>query len=192
MTTDPLRQFIPSGEATAILPTGGKHAPITVIGTEAMRNTFDDMCLQQAINSRTAPGVTDLVLNPDAHCGYGAPVGCVLVSPTHVYPGPVGVDIKCSMSLLQTSLPGDAVLDRPTRRALINAICERTPTGAGRGQRNAPKSRRVGEALGKRVLVEGASKGVCEELGIPVEWASRCEDSAHLGHDDSAGALARR
>ena len=144
-------QMIADGEATAILPTGGKQKPITVIGTEAIRATFDDLCLQQAINSRLAPGVTDLVLNPDAHCGYGAPVGCVMVSPTHIYPGPVGVDIKCSMSLLQTSLPADAILDRPTRRALINAICERTPTGAGRGQRNAPKSRHVGEALGKRV-----------------------------------------
>ena len=56
------------------------------------------VCLQQAINSRTAPGVTDLVLNPDAHLGYGAPVGCVMASPTHIYPGPVGVDIKCSTS----------------------------------------------------------------------------------------------
>ena len=185
-------QMIADGEATAILPTGGKQKPITVIGTEAIRATFDDLCLQQAINSRLAPGVTDLVLNPDAHCGYGAPVGCVMVSPTHIYPGPVGVDIKCSMSLLQTSLPADAILDRPTRRALINAICERTPTGAGRGQRNAPKSRHVGEALGKRVLVEGASRGVCEELGIPPEWAARCEDSAHVGHDDSTGALALR
>src|SRR5690606_35252538 len=67
-----------------------------------------------------------------------------------------------------------------------------TPTGAGRGQRNAPKSRHVSEALGKRVLVEGASKGVCEALGIPTEWASRCEDSAHVGHDDSTAALALR
>jgi tRNA-splicing ligase RtcB (3'-phosphate/5'-hydroxy nucleic acid ligase) len=181
-----------SGEATAILPTGGKQKPITVIGTEAIRAAFDELCLQQAVNSRCAPGVTDLVLNPDAHCGYGAPVGCVMVSPTHVYPGPVGVDIKCSMSLLQTSLPADAILDRPTRRALINAICERTPTGAGRGQRNAPKSRHVGETLGKRVLVEGASNGVCEELGIPADWASRCEDSTHVGHDESTGALALR
>ncbi len=184
--------MIASGEATAILPTGGKHKPITVIGTDAIRGTFDELCLQQAINSRTAPGVTDLILNPDAHCGYGAPVGCVLVSPTHVYPGPVGVDIKCSMSLLQTSLPADAIIDRQTRRALINAICERTPTGAGRGQRHAPKSRHVSEALGQRVLVEGASAGVCNELGIPAEWASRCEDSMHVGHDDSTASLALR
>lgn len=26
--------------------------------------------------------MTDLVLNPDAYWGYGAPVGCILVSPT--------------------------------------------------------------------------------------------------------------
>jgi tRNA-splicing ligase RtcB len=192
MTAPSKFEIIPNGEATAILPTGGNHKPITVIGTEAIRGTFDELCLQQAINSRTAPGVTDLVLNPDAHCGYGAPVGCVLVSPTHIYPGPVGVDIKCSMSLLQTNLPADAVNDRRTRRALINAICERTPTGAGRGQRNAPKSRRVGVELGKRVLIEGASRGVCEALGIPSEWADRCEDSAHVGHDDSTDALAMR
>ncbi|QDU56598.1 RtcB family protein [Aeoliella mucimassa] len=191
-TTQSKYQILPRGEATAILPTGSKHSPITVIGTEPIRSSFDELCLQQAINSRTAPGVTNLVLNPDAHGGYGAPVGCVLVSPTHVYPGPVGVDIKCSMSLLQTSLPADAVIDKQTRRALIDAICERTPTGAGKGQRNAPKSRHVEEALGKRVLTEGASPGVCRELGIPVEWASRCEDSFHVGHDDSTGALALR
>ena len=89
-------EILPTGDATAILPVGNTSLkPITVIGTPAIRNTFDDACLQQAVNSRMAPGVTELVLNPDAHCGYGAPVGCVLVSPTHVYPGPVGVDIKC-------------------------------------------------------------------------------------------------
>ncbi|MCB1034110.1 MAG: RtcB family protein, partial [Acidobacteria bacterium] len=92
--------FIATGEATAILPVGdGRLKPVTVIGTEAIRGTFDELCVRQALNSRQAPGVEELVLNPDAHCGYGAPVGCVLASPSHIYPGPVGVDIKCSMSL---------------------------------------------------------------------------------------------
>src|SRR5581483_11469001 len=116
-------QIISTGEATGILPSpGDKGPPITVIGTQAIRDGLDALCLQQAINSRGAPGVTQLVINPDAHAGYGAPVGCVLVSPTHIYPGPVGVDIKCSMSLLQLDLPAEAVADRPVRRALINAI----------------------------------------------------------------------
>src|SRR5262245_51247850 len=123
-----MHQLIPTGEATAILPTGDSK-PITVIGTEPIRSTFDELCLQQAVNSRLAPGVSELVLNPDGHCGYGAPVGCVLVSPTHVYPGPVGVDIKCSMSLLQLDLPADQIEDKTTRRKLINAVCERIPTG---------------------------------------------------------------
>src|SRR5215217_2819516 len=141
-----------TGEATGFIPApDNKGKPITVIGTAPIRDAFDAKCLQQALNSRGAPGVTDLVLNPDAHAGYGAPVGCVLVSPTHVYPGPVGVDIKCSMSLLALELPADAVADKPTRRALIEAICERTPTGAGRGQRMAKKSRPVNPELGRQV-----------------------------------------
>lgn len=185
-------QIIATDEAVGILPTNGHTKPVTVIGTQAIRDTFDEGCLQQAINSRLAPGVTDLILNPDGHCGYGAPVGCVMVSPTHIYPGPVGVDIKCSMSLLQLDLPADTIIDRPVRRALINAICERTPTGAGRGQRHAKKSRYVYEDTGRRVLVEGASPGVCRELGIPPEWAAHCEDSAHVGHDDTTDALGSR
>jgi tRNA-splicing ligase RtcB len=185
-------ELIPTSDATAILPTGGPTSPVTVIGTAAIRAGFDEICLQQAINSRLAPGVTDLVLNPDGHCGYGAPVGCVLVSPSHVYPGPVGVDIKCSMSLLQLDLPAEAVADRVVRRALINAICERTPTGPGRGQRHAKKSRSVGAAVGRQVLVEGASAEVCDAIGIPRDWADHCEDACHRGHDDTVTALADR
>ncbi|RLS80889.1 MAG: RtcB family protein [Planctomycetota bacterium] len=185
-------ELIPTSDATAILPTGGPTSPVTVIGTAAIRAGFDEICLQQAINSRLAPGVTDLVLNPDGHCGYGAPVGCVLVSPSHVYPGPVGVDIKCSMSLLQLDLPAEAVADRVVRRALINAICERTPTGPGRGQRHAKKSRSVGAEVGRQVLVEGASAEVCCALGIPKDWADHCEDACHFGHDDTTAALAAR
>ena len=116
------------------------------------------------------PACTELVLNPDAHCGYGAPVGCVLVSPTHIYPGPVGVDIKCSMSLLQLDLPADAIVDRPTRRALINAICERIPTGAGRGQRSvrsrAGSTPELGRAGRHRRRVGGGLRGARHPAGV--------------------------
>jgi len=185
--------FVPTGEATAMLPVdGGKFPPITVIGTPTIRGDFDDLCLRQALNARRAPGVTDVILNPDAHGGYGAPIGCVMVSPTHIYPGPVGVDIKCSMSLLQLDLPEAAVVDKRTRRALIEAILERTPTGAGRGSTQARKGRHVEETLGRRVVTEGASASVLSDLGVPTEWASRCEDSYHTGHDGSAEALRTR
>jgi len=161
-------QIHATGEATGFIPApGDKGKPITVIGTNSIRAGFDATCLQQALKARSAPGVTDLVLNPDAHAGYGAPVGCVLTSTTHIYPGPVGVDIKCSMSFLQLDLPADQVSDKTVRRALINAILERTPTGPGRGQRSARKARKVGEALGEKVAIDGASAEVLNVLGIP-------------------------
>jgi tRNA-splicing ligase RtcB (3'-phosphate/5'-hydroxy nucleic acid ligase) len=184
-------RLIPTGEATAILPVGN-GPPVVVIGTEKIRATFDEVCLQQAVNTRVSPGVSNVILNPDGHLGYGAPIGCVMTSPTHIYPGPVGVDIKCSMSLLQTNIPQDAIQDRQIRRRLIDAICERTPTGTGRGQRHVPKARRVGMDVGSLALVEGASASVLERLGIPVEWASRCEDAFHMGHDETSDALANR
>ncbi len=166
--------------------------PITVIGNEAIRKTFDDKTLQQAINARSGPGVTDVIINPDAHCGYGAPIGCVMVSPTHIYPGPVGVDIKCSMSLLQFDLPAEEIRDKPVRRALINAICDRTPTGPGAGQRSVRKGRKIPLDTAKQAVIEGATESVCEKFDIPLDWPSRCEDAIHYGHDRTTEALERR
>ena len=185
--------FIEKSEAVSLLPArNNKGKPITVIATKEIRDGFDKTCIQQALNARSAPGVVDLVLNPDAHGGYGAPIGCVLASPTHIYPGPVGVDIKCSMSLLQLDVPAEEINDKKVRRAIINAIGERVPNGPGRDQRSVAKSRRVNDDEGAKAAIEGASPAVCEALGIPKEWAERCEDAFHLGHDDTSEALAKR
>jgi tRNA-splicing ligase RtcB (3'-phosphate/5'-hydroxy nucleic acid ligase) len=186
-------KLIATGPATAILPGGPGHGPpITVIGTQRIREGFDARCLQQAINSRQSPGVTRVVLNPDGHAGYGAPVGCVMVSPTHIYPGPVGVDVKCSMSLLQLNLPADQLADRGLRRRIIKAITQRVPTGAGTGQRHAPRARRIDPDIARVAVVEGVSAAVCQAMGLPGHWADRCEDCAHVGHDGTHDSLAER
>jgi tRNA-splicing ligase RtcB len=192
-TQETKMKLIDVSDAIAKLPLPQSNGtPITVIGNAAIRQTFDDQTYQQAINARLAPGVTDVVLNPDAHVGYGAPIGCVMASPTHIYPGPVGVDIKCSMSLLQLDLPADAIQDKSTRRAVIEAICQRVPTGAGHGQRQAPKSRQVHPRMGHILTCEGATKTNLEMLGVPRNWRHRCEDAFHVGHDDTHDALYNR
>src|SRR5438045_1528848 len=80
---DPSHQLIRStGASIGFTPDpGDKGKPITVIATPAIRETLKDKCIEQALNSRGAPGSTDLVLNPDAHCRYGAPLGCAVVEP---------------------------------------------------------------------------------------------------------------
>ena len=56
-----------TGEATGFIPARNeKLSPITVIGTEAIREGFDGTCLAQALNSREAPGVTEFT---DRHSG---------------------------------------------------------------------------------------------------------------------------
>ncbi|MEL6110963.1 MAG: RtcB family protein [Planctomycetota bacterium] len=119
-------------------------------------------------------------------------MGCVMVSPTHVYPGPVGVDIKCSMSLLQTDLPAKAIEDLGVRKKVIQAISKRVPTGAGRGQRHAPKSKRVDGRLGFEIATKGAVKSVLKKLDIPKAWADSCEDAFHTAPDGSSDTLAAR
>lgn len=103
---------VPGGLTPSAARDHGFTQNIPVVGTKAIRESFDPVCLQQAVTARCSPGVSELILNPDAHVGYGAPIGCVLVSPSHIYPGPVGVDIKCSMSLLQLDLPGERIANR--------------------------------------------------------------------------------
>ena|SRR5688572_3640012 len=58
-------QIHATGETTGFFPApGDKGKPINVIGTNSIRAGFDATCLRQALNARSAPGVTDLVLNP--------------------------------------------------------------------------------------------------------------------------------
>ncbi len=182
----------PQSASVSTLEVCENQPPITVIGNESIIESFDPICLQQAVNARLAPGIDELVLNPDAHPGYGAPVGCVMTSDSHIYPGPVGVDIKCSMSLLQTDLPADAIAERKTRKELIKAICQRIPTGPGKGARDVPKSRRLDERLGFEVATYGASKNVLRKLGVPNAWSDRCEDAFHRGPDGTYHSLENR
>src|SRR5438128_11089555 len=46
--------------------------------------------------------------------------------------------------------------------------------------------------MATNVATDGASPEVLHALGIPLEWAERCEDAAHVGHDGTNAALALR
>ncbi len=176
-----------TGEATGVIDLGEELLPIQVVGTRAIREGFGASCVQQAIAARLAPGVSKLVLNPDAHFGHGVPVGSVLVSPSHIYPGPVGVDIKCSMSLLQTDVPSDAIRDLRVRRQIIQEIESRLAFG-----KRAAKGKDINEESGFEAATQGASKRLLNRLGIPTHWADRCEDASHTPTNDRHDTLGVR
>jgi len=111
--------------------------------------------LQQLCDAATLPGVFGPVLGmPDIHAGFGLPIGGVLAMRAEdgvVSSGAVGMDINCGVRLLSTNI-SLAALDKPTMRALMEAVEARVPTGIGRKSRHDSLCR---EAL-PHVLVDGA------------------------------------
>jgi tRNA-splicing ligase RtcB len=68
-------------------------------------------------------------LMPDAHVGYGLPIGGVLATDNAVIPYAVGVDIACRMKLTVLDLPLDALEQQ--RDKLVAAIEAQTRFGVG-------------------------------------------------------------
>jgi tRNA-splicing ligase RtcB (3'-phosphate/5'-hydroxy nucleic acid ligase) len=69
-------------------------------------------------------------LMPDAHQGYGLPIGGVLATENAVIPYGVGVDIGCRMCLSIFDLP-ESYLER-NKKELVKAIKDNTLFGAGK------------------------------------------------------------
>ncbi|HEY7636330.1 MAG TPA: RtcB family protein [Gemmatimonadales bacterium] len=96
-----------------------------------------DRSLTQAINVATLPGVTGFVYAmPDAHEGYGFPVGGVAATrePDGVIsPGGVGYDINCGVRLLASDLSLESV--RPRLEAVVHDLSRSIPSGPGRNPR---------------------------------------------------------
>ena len=57
------------------------------------------------IADQISDSVLDAVLTPDAHHGYGVPVGCVMATDGTLAMGPVGYDIGCGIAALRSSVP---------------------------------------------------------------------------------------
>jgi tRNA-splicing ligase RtcB len=118
------------------LPVGfrpGMRVPVRVFGTEKLVGDFDDQVFLQAANVATLPGIVGASLcMPDAHWGYGFPIGGVAaVDPEKgvISPGGIGFDINCGMRLVRTDLCWRDV--RPRLRELVERLAARVPAGVG-------------------------------------------------------------
>ncbi len=125
-----------AGAATWELPADwrpGMRVPVRVFGSEKLVREMDDQVFVQAANVATLPGIVDASLcMPDAHWGYGFPIGGVAaIDPRHgvISPGGIGFDINCGMRLLRTDLRWPEV--RPHLRELVDRLAARVPAGVG-------------------------------------------------------------
>ena len=85
--------------------------------------------VQQLVNACKLPVSVSAALMPDAHVGYGLPIGGVLATRDAVIPYAVGVDIACRMKMTVLDLPLTALTDDQPR--LTRALERETRFGVG-------------------------------------------------------------
>jgi tRNA-splicing ligase RtcB len=135
-----------------------------------------DRTLEQLMNVATLPGIVEAAYAmPDAHEGYGFPVGGVAafsLTDGIISPGGVGYDINCGVRLLVCDRAATSVGNR--LEALVHELSRSIPSGAGRGG-----ALDLSDSELDRVFVEGCA--YMKERG----WASEHD----LLHTESSGCL---
>lgn len=152
--------------------TGNKQ--VDIFANEAILKDIDDQTIKQAANTANTDGVYKINLNADAHVGYGCPIGSVVATKKTIMPGPIGYDISCSMSYLQTNLSVDEVESKQVRRKIIDSLCSYIPQGAG--SHRVPNQIKITDKVYKSILEHGASENsLMQQLGIDLNWLDNLE-----------------
>ena len=161
------------------------RVPARIYASERLLDQiFRDKSLEQLVNTAAMPGVVKWVLvMPDAHQGYGPPIGGVV--PTRypdgvISPGAVGYDINCGVRLLASDLMADEV--RGATSDLISALYHNIPSGLG----SEDKGRKVVGRDMDEVLVKGAAWAVKAGYGRREDLERLEEGGAMPGADPSA------
>ena len=92
---------------------------------------FDRPSLDQLENACRLPIARAGALMPDAHVGYGLPIGGVLATEGAVVPYAVGVDIACRVKLTVLDIPASELDHESGRDRLAKAIEAETRFGVG-------------------------------------------------------------
>jgi tRNA-splicing ligase RtcB len=113
--------------------TGAMRVPGVIFADESLIRTMDDKVAEQVANVATLPGIVKASFAmPDAHWGYGFPIGGVAAFDPDdgvVSAGGVGFDISCGVRTLLTGLTRAQV--EPLKRELADTLFARIPAGLG-------------------------------------------------------------
>src|SRR5512134_3489215 len=117
-----------------IAPHGAMRVPGIIYADEALIRDMDHKVYEQVCNVATLPGIVAASFAmPDAHWGYGFPIGGVAAFDAEaggiVSAGGVGFDISCGVRSLTSGLTlGDI---RQVQASLADALYRDIPAGIG-------------------------------------------------------------
>lgn len=170
---------VPIGERKGIK----MRVPGRVFVSSKLLEDIELETIGQVANVATLPGIQKYSMAmPDAHYGYGFPIGGVAAFDREegiISPGGVGYDINCGVRLIRTNLTLDDV--KPKIKQLIDNLFIDIPSGVG------SKSRlRVSEReLLDDVFIYGAQWAVEKGYGFK-EDIEHCEENGRMEVADSS------
>ncbi len=171
------------------LPASGEmRVPAVVLADEELFTEMDERVREQLVNVAKLPGIVAAAYAmPDAHWGYGFPIGGVAAFDPEiggvVSAGGVGFDIACGVRSL---LAGISLSEfEPLRHAFADELARSIPAGMGRGGRL-----RLSDATLRDVMTGGARWAVERGHGEPADL-ERIEDGGQALHAKPAYVSAR-
>jgi tRNA-splicing ligase RtcB (3'-phosphate/5'-hydroxy nucleic acid ligase) len=163
---------------------GDPRHEVKLYGSRSLLEAMDDKVLEQITNVARLPGLVGPALAmPDAHWGYGFPIGGVAAFDPErggiVSAGGVGFDISCGIRCLRTNLTADDVATRAGK--LADALLRDIPAGVG-----VEGDIRLNPDELDAVMTGGARWAVAEGYGEPEDLAMieehGCVDGAVPGN----------
>jgi len=171
---------------------GSMRVPATIFASEKlMVKIREDKTLQQAMNVASLKGIQkSMYVMPDAHEGYGFPIGGVAAFDMQegiISPGGVGYDINCGVRLVRTDLDFDQIMSK--RKDLLNEIFKEVPAGVGKAGIT-----KLSKDVLREILQKGAKWAVEEGYGTKDDLL-KTEEYGYMekadSHAVSEKALAR-
>ena len=168
-----------SENAWEIAPHGAMRVPAVIYASEALVREMDEKVYEQAANVAMLPGIVGAsYVMPDAHWGYGFPIGGVAAFDADeagiVSAGGVGFDISCGVRCLHTALHREDVV--PVQPALAHELSRAIPAGLG-----STGAIRLGEAEMDAMLAGGARWAVQRGWGEAADL-ERIEEGGQMKH----------
>ena len=117
-----------------IVPFGKMRVPGVIYASEELVRDMDMKVYEQVTNVAMLPGIVKAsYAMPDAHWGYGFPIGGVAAFDAEqggvVSAGGVGFDVSCGVRTLYTGLRREDI--EPVKKELADALFRKVPAGVG-------------------------------------------------------------
>jgi len=174
------------------IPRAGRmEVPGILFASDPLIEEMDDKVLEQLSNVASLPGIVQAACAmPDAHWGYGFPIGGVAAFDPHrggvISAGGVGFDISCGVRTLLTPFLKDDV--EAFREKLADALFYHIPAGVGStGRLNLDKREMTAMLKGGARWAVARGYGLREDLDV-IENNGCCQDA----EPDEVSEQARR